>query len=69
MTTIALARTTKAARPLPSRGKFNLGHLCARIWRNYVTRRQLAELDDRMLQDLGISRAQAQFEANRPIWH
>ncbi|WP_239002685.1 DUF1127 domain-containing protein [Rhodovastum atsumiense] len=37
-------------------------------WRNYVTRRQLEELDDRMLKDLGISRAQAQFEASRPIW-
>jgi len=32
------------------------------------SRRDLAELDDRMLKDLGISRAQAQFEANRPVW-
>jgi uncharacterized protein YjiS (DUF1127 family) len=28
-----------------------------------ATRRELAQLDDRMLQDLGISRAQAEFEA------
>ena len=27
-------------------------------------RRQLGQLDDRMLQDLGISRAQAEFEAD-----
>jgi uncharacterized protein YjiS (DUF1127 family) len=39
-----------------------------RTWRNFTTRRDLAEMDDRMLKDLGISRAQAHFEANRPIW-
>jgi uncharacterized protein YjiS (DUF1127 family) len=40
----------------------------AAAWRNYTTRRDLAGMDDRMLQDLGISRAQARFEARRPIW-
>ena len=30
-----------------------------------VTRRQLSQLDDRMLQDIGISRTQAAFEAER----
>ena len=44
------------------------GARLARAWRNFMTRRQLAQIDDRMLQDLGISRAQAHFEANRPIW-
>jgi uncharacterized protein YjiS (DUF1127 family) len=46
-----------------------------RIWRVVAqaarlaaTRRELAELDDRMLQDLGISRAQAAFEASRAPW-
>jgi uncharacterized protein YjiS (DUF1127 family) len=29
-----------------------------------ATRRRLEEMDDRMLQDLGISRAQADFEAS-----
>jgi uncharacterized protein YjiS (DUF1127 family) len=33
-----------------------------------ATRRQLAEADDRMLADLGISRAQARFEASRAPW-
>lgn len=32
------------------------------------TRRQLAEMDDRMLADIGVSRAAAQFEAARPAW-
>jgi uncharacterized protein YjiS (DUF1127 family) len=40
----------------------------ARAWRNFTARRDLAALDDRMLKDLGISRAQAHFEANRPVW-
>ena len=31
--------------------------------------RALLEMDDRMLQDLGISRAQAEFEAHRTRWH
>ena len=33
-----------------------------------ATRQQLAALDDRALSDIGISRAQAQFEAERPLW-
>lgn len=31
-------------------------------------RRQLAELDERMLKDLGLSRADAEREAGRPFW-
>ncbi len=32
------------------------------------TRRGLVEMDDRMLSDLGISRAQAEFELSRTPW-
>jgi uncharacterized protein YjiS (DUF1127 family) len=31
-------------------------------------RRQLALMDQRMLADIGISRAEAEEEANRPVW-
>jgi uncharacterized protein YjiS (DUF1127 family) len=31
-------------------------------------RRQLAELDERLLQDVGISRAQAMAEAGKAFW-
>jgi uncharacterized protein YjiS (DUF1127 family) len=34
-----------------------------------TSRRTLQVLDDRMLADIGISRAQAQFEADRRPWH
>ncbi len=32
------------------------------------TRRLLAEMDDRLLADIGVDRGQAHMEASRPIW-
>ena len=32
------------------------------------SRRQLAELDDRLLRDIGLDRAAAHFEADRRFW-
>lgn len=40
-----------------------------RMYRLASTRRMLAEADDHTLADLGISRAQARFEAARRPWH
>ena len=37
-------------------------------WRKRKTRRMLTDMDDRMLSDLGSSRAQASFEASRWPW-
>ena len=31
-------------------------------------RRALVELDDRLLRDIGVSRADAEREANKPFW-
>jgi uncharacterized protein YjiS (DUF1127 family) len=40
-----------------------------RAWRRRAKdRAQLAALDDRMLADIGISRAEAEFLGNRPFW-
>ena len=50
------------------RASTGFAHLLAYAWRVMSTRQGLAELDDRMLKDLGVSRAQAQFEISRPIW-
>jgi uncharacterized protein YjiS (DUF1127 family) len=32
------------------------------------SRRQLAELDDRLLRDIGVDRAHARFEADKSYW-
>ncbi len=40
-----------------------------RAWRNVITRRELAGLDDRMLADIGLERGQALHEADRFPWH
>ena len=32
------------------------------------SRRQLAELDDRLLRDIGLDRARARFEASKSYW-
>ena len=68
MTTIALSRTSVARRREAGKPRHSLRDFVARAWRNFTTRRQLSDIDDRMLQDLGISRAQAHFEVNKPIW-
>jgi uncharacterized protein YjiS (DUF1127 family) len=40
-----------------------------RAWRRRAKDRSaLAALDDRMLADIGISRAEAEFLANKPFW-
>ena len=44
------------------------GHWLGRALRNHTTRRYLTEMDSRTLADLGISRAQAEFEASRWMW-
>ena len=40
-----------------------------REWRRRSrARAELAELDDRMLKDIGLTRADAEFLANKPFW-
>lgn len=38
------------------------------FWRRLRTRKQLLELSDEQLRDIGISREQARLEAMRPFW-
>jgi uncharacterized protein YjiS (DUF1127 family) len=52
-----------------------LGHAAAglrakfREWRRRAgDRSELARLDDRMLADIGISRAEAEFLSSKPFW-
>ena len=40
-----------------------------REWRRRTRgRAELAELDDRMLKDIGLTRADAEFLSNKPFW-
>jgi uncharacterized protein YjiS (DUF1127 family) len=48
-----------------------LGRIARRVrrWRELSQQRAaLASLDDATLRDIGISRAEARFEATRPFW-
>ena len=45
-----------------------LGQLLARMALGR-SRRRLGDLDDHMLRDIGLTRAQARQEAARPIWN
>ena len=45
-----------------------LGDRWNRLWIRLHTRRQLLELDDHALKDVGLSRAQVLEEANKPFW-
>ena len=40
----------------------------ARYYQRYQERRALQRLDDYMLSDIGISRADVDVEANKPFW-
>ncbi len=53
---------------LSARAGAGVSQVLAYVWRVVSTRNGLSDLDDRMLKDLGISRAQAQFEVSRPVW-
>jgi uncharacterized protein YjiS (DUF1127 family) len=58
----------------PSRGKAGTGFVtrlldAAMTWRDRARqRRHLAELDDRLLRDIGVSRAEVEGEISRPFW-
>ena len=59
-------------RPLLDAGfGISLGRVYATLvaWQQrYELRRHLLELDDRLLEDMGISRERARQEAARPCW-
>lgn len=53
---------------LQSRSWQQLLRLLQRWQRNYRTRQQLAQLDDRQLADVGISHSERAAELNKPFW-
>ena len=42
--------------------------ICRRLYRRQIERRQLLELDDHLLDDIGLTREQAQDIGSRPFW-
>ncbi len=62
--TTAPSELATRLRPLLRRA----GHGVRVAWRVMTTRRDLLEMDERMLSDIGISRAQATYEATRWFW-
>ena len=56
--------THSVAHRLPAQRFIGLSAILG-LWR---TRRQLRALDDHALADIGLSRAEAEAEASRPIW-
>jgi uncharacterized protein YjiS (DUF1127 family) len=63
--TFTLARERPAQRDAQSR----LSPAVLWAWyRRYNQRQELRSLDDRMLADIGVSRAEADREARKPFW-
>jgi uncharacterized protein YjiS (DUF1127 family) len=61
--------------PIGFRSGRGIGEAFARTWDRFrwiggviSMRRNLVEMDERMLKDLGISRAQAEFELSQAPW-
>ena len=63
------SRTTKPAlRALWSVSARRLVHLLGQSLSTHRQRRALTRLDDHLLRDIGITRDQAEAEANTPLW-
>lgn len=72
MTAICLEQ---ARVPAGGVGRHGPGHPLARVraalreWRRRVRdRERLAGFDERMLQDIGLTRAEAEFLSHKPFW-
>lgn len=47
---------------------YGVRKICGYWYVRYHQRRQLLALDDQMLKDIGLTRATAQQEGNKPFW-
>ncbi len=53
----------------PARAVLSAGLIEIRAWRERARKRHLlASLDDRMLRDIGLTRAEVMSEASKPFW-
>jgi uncharacterized protein YjiS (DUF1127 family) len=63
--TIARGRTAATVPARPAAGVLGTLRAWTERWRH---RARLLELDDRMLRDVGLSRADVELEASKPFW-
>ena len=67
MVDLTLHSTLRPARPQPAFLSGLTGLLAT--WRRRARERhELAQLDGRVLRDLGVSASEVAFEANKPFW-
>ena len=59
-----MTHTLIHTRPLPRRSRFSLSDFLTLARQ----RRALARMDDAQLRDIGVTQADAQAEAMRPVW-
>ena len=52
----------------PTRPRMTLGRRVVLMWEAARTRRILAEMEPRLLKDIGVSRSEAEAEAARAPW-
>ncbi len=65
----SLHTSTLTVRRVQSRGIFDGLYANLRLaYHAHSQRRQLATLDDAALADIGLTRAEAMVEVNRPLW-
>lgn len=60
--------SASAPLPMPARLALAVAVLMTKWSKRHRTRQRLAELDDRMLKDIGVSRAEAHRESTLPFW-
>ncbi|HEY6430871.1 MAG TPA: DUF1127 domain-containing protein [Acetobacteraceae bacterium] len=66
--TVPWAPDAPAGQPAPQPARAGLISLAQTAWRRYRSRTLLAQLDDYMLKDIGVTRAEAHLEASKPFW-
>ncbi|MGH7044050.1 MAG: DUF1127 domain-containing protein [Acetobacteraceae bacterium] len=57
-----------ARRDRPRRGRHALVSMLRACWRRHRSRVALTGLNAHMLKDIGLTAAEAEFEANKPFW-
>jgi len=75
MATIQFEAPERRFSPVPHRGRGAMSGIAGRVlarvreWRRRShDRAELAKLDDRMLRDIGLTQADAEFLSSKPFW-